>query len=195
MKKTRAIVLVFLIGTLSFVHADPARAVWDSVYERWDIAFSLSGGLSYAFRPAAYPSIELIVSSIKIDEFMPVDFGVSARGLITQYEKSKDTEASGWLHAGIGVAATAHISFSNLQAHSLPFMENFDFYVACGPVYDFITYSGVYKSSPPPIPSNGIGITTAGGVRYFILDWFALNIEVFNWRFSPGLTAGLTLNF
>jgi hypothetical protein len=195
MKKAVVLVFAAFIFAAASSSADPATAVWDSMYDRWDVAVSLSGGVSYGFRLAGYPSIDLIVSSIKIDDFMPLDFGISARGLITEYKKTKDETESGWFHVGIGLAATVHISFNNLQSHALPFMENFDFYVACGPVYDIITYSGVFRSSPPLIPSNGMGITTAGGVRYFILEWFAVNIEVFNWRFSPGLTAGLTFNF
>ena len=194
MRKITLLVLLLTVAA-AFSQAEPATAVWDSMYHRWDVAVSLSGGLSYGFYLAGYPSIELIVASIKIDNFMPIDFGVSARGLITKYIKPHDTNETGWLHTGVGLTGTAHISFNNLQGHSLPFMENFDFYVAFGPVYDFISYSGDYQSSPPLIPSNGFGITTAGGVRYFILDWLAVNAQVFNWRFSPGLTAGLTFNF
>lgn len=195
MKKTRALFLALLITTAVSSHGEGGSAVWDSVYGRWDIAVSLSGGVSYQFRVAAYPSVDLIVYSIKIDDFMPIDFGISARGLITKYEKAKDPAKSGWLHTGVGLAATAHISFANLQDHTLPFMENFDFYIAFGPVYDIISFTGTYADSPLPIPSNNLGITTAGGIRYFILDWLAVNLEVFNWSFSPGLAAGLTLNF
>ena len=195
MKRYRMLILAALILTSVSLQAEPGTAVWDSIYERWDLAVSLSGGLGYGFRLAAYPSIDLIVSSIRIDDFMPIDFGVSLRSLITNYEKTKDTDISGWLHIGIGLAATAHISFANLQDHTLPFMENFDFYIAFGPVYDIISFTGTYADSPLPIPSNNLGITTAGGIRYFILDWLAVNLEVFNWSFSPGLAAGLTLNF
>jgi hypothetical protein len=195
MKRIKAFFLTALICMAVSLQAQPGTAVWDSAYDKWDLAVSLSGALSYNFRVAAYPSIELIVSSIKIDDFMPIDFGVSARGLITKYEKAKDPSKPGWFHIGIGLAATAHISFDNLQEHTLPFMENFDFYVALGPVYDIIDYTGSYAGSQPPIPSNGFGITTAGGIRYFVLDWLAVNFEVFNWSFSPGLAAGLTFNF
>jgi len=194
MKKKILLVFTVLLAA-SGLFAEQNTAVWDSVYDRWDVAVSLSGGLSYAFKPAAYPQIDLIFSSIKIDDFMPLDFGVSVRSLITEYKKSKNDAASGWLHWGIGIAATAHLSFNNLESHSLPFMENFDFYVVVGPVYDILYFSGDYKTTPPPIPANGFGVTTAGGVRYFFLDWLAANIEVFNWGFSSGLTTGLTLNF
>ena len=195
MSKTKTIVVTMLLIASSALYAQPAEAVWDSTYERWDFAVSLSGGLSYAFRPTGYPSIDLIISSIKIDDFMPVDFGASIRSFIANYKIPDDTSGAGWLQIGVGLAATVHISFNNLQEHSLPFLENFDFYVAAGPVYDFIKFSGTYESSPPPIPSNGIGLTTAGGVRYFFLDWLAANIEIFNWRFNGGVTAGLTFNF
>ncbi len=195
MKRLKTFFLAALIFSSVCFQAEPGAAVWDSVYDGWDLAISLSGGVSYNYRLAAYLSIDLIVSSIKIDDFMPIDFGVSARGLITKYEKTKDPGKPGWFHIGIGLAATAHISFDNLQEHTLPFMENFDFYVALGPVYDIIDYTGSYAVSPPPIPSNSDGITTAGGVRYFILDWLAINLEVFNWSFSSGLSAGLTFNF
>ncbi|MBN1686408.1 MAG: hypothetical protein JW852_07115 [Spirochaetales bacterium] len=195
MKKRLILFLAALLHMSASLQADPSTAVWDSTYSRWDVAVSLSGGLSYAFRLAAYPSVDVIISSIKIDDFMPLDFGISARGLITNYKNPEDESGTGWLHLGVGLAATAHISFNNLRGHSLPYMENFDFYVACGPVYDFISFTGAYESAPPPIPSNGLGITTAGGVRYFILDWLAVNIEIFNWRFSQGVTAGLTFNF
>ncbi len=196
MKKRTVLTFAVLLIVTSLSHAQEVSANWDSVYDRWDVAISLSGGLSYAFRPAAYPQIDLIVSSIKVDDFMPLDFGVSARSVIAEYTQTNpDDITSGWLHWGIGLAATAHLSFNNLRAHSLPFMENFDFYVVCGPVYDIIYYSGEFETNPPPIPANGLGITTAGGARYFFLDWLAANIEVFNWGFSSGITAGLTFNF
>ena len=156
---------------------------------------SLSGGLSYGFSLAAFPSVELIVYSMKIDDYLPIDFGLSVRGLITRYDNSDSTSPAGWLHIGIGPVATAHISFNNLEAHSLPFMENFDFYVAVGPVYDIISYTGTYATTPPPIPSNGIGVTTAGGVKYYFTDWLAVHAELFNWTFSSGVAAGLTFNF
>jgi hypothetical protein len=126
---------------------------------------------------------------------MPLDFGVSLRGVVTDFKKPKDQSNTGWLHIGVGLAATAHLSFNNLQEHTLPFLENFDFYFACGPVYDIVYYSGDYETTPPPIPANAVGITTAVGTRYFVLDWLAVNVELFNWSFSPGVIAGLTFNF
>ena len=194
MKKVRFLCLAAIIFAAPLLHGQPPDAVWDSVYDRWDLAFSVSGGVSYGFRPALYPSIDLIVYSVKIDDFMPVDFGVSARGFITAYS-DEENENDGWLQTGMGLAATLHVSFNNLKEHSLPFMENFDFYIASGPVYNLFSYRGKYKTTPPAFFTNGIGLTTAGGVRYFFLDWLAVNVELFNWRLNSGLTAGLTLNF
>ena len=101
----------------------------------------------------------------------------------------------GWKHVGLGISGSAHLSFNNLQNHSIPFMENFDFFVAVGPVYDFINYTGSYIASEPPIPTNGLGMSMSGRARYFLLDWLSLELELFNWRFSPGVSAGVALTF
>ena len=192
MKSAKAVSVALLLILLpALLNAQADDAAWDSAYDRWDVAVSLSGGVSYGLRLAAFPSIELIAYNIKIDDYLPLDFGVSVRSLVTRYE-NPEVAGAGWLQVGVGVSVTAHLSFDDLELHALPFMENFDFYAAVGPAYDFITYAGLYNVTHPPIPSNGIGITTAAGVRYFLFDWLAANVELFNWRFSSGLAVGLT---
>ena len=192
MKSAKAISVALLLLFLpALLAAQTAGATWESAYDRWNVAISLSGGLSYGPKLAAYPSVELIVYTVKIDDYLPLDFGISVRSLVTRYE-NPDLAGAGWLQVGVGLAATAHLSFGYLELHALPFMENFDLYAAVGPAYDFITYEGAYSVTPPPIPSNGVGIATAFGVRYFFFDWLAANAELFNWRFSPGFTVGVT---
>jgi hypothetical protein len=188
--------LVFALAAVpALLPAQSGEAVWDSEYDRWDVSITLAGGFSYGFSLAAYPGVELIIASVKIDDYLPLDFGVSARSIISAYENPSTTTPAGWRHVGLGVLTTVHLSFNNLQAHSLPFLENFDFYVAAGPVYDIIDYTGSYAVTSIPIPANGFAVATAGGIRYFLLDWLAVNVELFNWSFSPGFTAGLVLNF
>ena len=197
MKTLVMLLIVLLLISISpiFAQSESTEAVWESTYDRWDFAVSLSGGFSYKFKLAGLPALDLIVSSYRIEDFVPIDFGVSVRSLITNFVNDDNVVPSGWLHIGIGVIGVVHLSFNNLQAHTLPFLENFDFYAGFGPVYDIILYSGFYEAAPPPIPSNGIGLNTTVGVRYFFLDWLAVNLELFNWRFSPGVSAGLTFNF
>ncbi|MBT3272113.1 MAG: hypothetical protein HN368_03085 [Spirochaetales bacterium] len=198
MKNLIGVVLLILLLFLPVAitaETNTGDAVWESTYETWDFAISLSGGLSYGFKPAAMPALDLIVASYRIEDFVPLDLGVSLRSLITKFENKDTVDPSGWIHIGIGALGIIHLSFDNLQAHTLPFLENFDFYAGFGPVYDIISHSGPYEISPPPIPSNSIGFTTAAGIRYFLLPWLAAHFEIFNWSFSPGLSTGLTFNF
>lgn len=194
MKKTLLLVALATLFT-GAVSAQSSEAVWDSEYDRWDLSVGVGGGLVSEWTLAAYPSVELIVYSIKIDDYLPLDFGVSVRSLISRYSDRSSALERGWDHVGIGLAGTVHLSFNNLEGHSLPFMENFDFYLALGPLYDVIEFTGAYAPSPPSIPASGIGFTFGGGAKYFILDWLAAHLELFVWSYTAGIQAGLTFNF
>ena len=71
------LMLVFLIPQHAIAQENVAN--WDSVYDTWDVIISAEGGLSFRFSWAASPSVELIFLTLKIEDFMPLDFGVRFR--------------------------------------------------------------------------------------------------------------------
>lgn len=181
--------LVLLPGTIT---AEEPDARWDSVYNQGSFIMSPGIGFGYNFSLALYPSFEYIMISQKIDDFMPLDFGISLKGVYNRYRDRNDT-TKGWDGYGGGLFGTVHLSFNNLQGHELPFLENFDFYAALGIVGNYMNFIGYTPLTVPLRPPSGVGISTIGGMRYFLLPWLAVNIEGSFWGYTG--TAKLAVSF
>ena len=167
-------------------------ASWDSVYHPGNVCVIAAGGVGFAFSLAACSGIEVIVASVKADDYIPFDFGIMAMGMYNWFSRNQDGRRFGWNAFGGGAFATVHLTFDNLEAHSTPFLEGFDFYTGFGAVYTYLDFTGEYTTSEPP-GFGGVGLATLLGFNYYLAKWFALRVELASWSFTGGLTAGLVL--
>jgi hypothetical protein len=193
-----AVFLVLVCGTAATGAQEGADAGagedgWRSVYDRWDVNITAGAGIGFAFSLTAYAGVELLYAQVYAGDEVPFDFGVMAKGMFNRCSRERDGTAAGWLGYGGGLFQTVHLSFAQLEDHSTPFLERFDFYAGFGANYTFVDLTGAYGAAESP-ELGGIGFGTLIGVNYHLAKWFALNAEFASWALAGGLKVGVLLN-
>lgn len=193
-KKSGLVVVLVLLFSGPFAFAQTA----DSIYEPGDFVVSAAVSFLFPLGVAIYPGAELFITGINVADTFPIDFSVAVRGQIgtASYSDILFGYSYGYTTFGGGPFASAHLSFKDMQNHSLNFLENFDFYAGFGVVFNYFSYTGDYLVYWASEPTFRVGFGTYEGVNWYISDSFALKLEFVYWGWlSASASLGVQLKF
>ncbi len=186
MKKT----LVLLLLTVALVVAVPSALFAQSAsgltsnYKPGNVAVGVDvgGGFYYSsFSLAAYPGVEFLVAKYRVGDYLPLDFGVAARGRF-----GLDAGAGGTgVDIGVGGFGTVHVGFRGLPGDFGKILGKFDVFVGLGAAFDIIA---------PPYYA-GLGFAQYSGINYFLSDNMAVTLSDQWWHNYFDYTIGIRLKF
>ena len=155
-----------------------------SYYKPGNVALSVDvgGGTYYSsFSLAVYPGAEFLLAKYRVADFLPLDFGVAARGRI-----GLDAGLGGaGLDLGAGGFGTMHVGFRGIPGDVGKILGRFDLFVGLGVVFDFVS----------PTYYNGLGFGQFSGVNYSLTDNLALRLTDQWWHNYFDYTIGVQLKF
>lgn len=160
----------------------------DSYFKPGTLAVNL--GIGFAFFWGGfdiYPGVEYTFYQFKIDNKIPFDLGVAARGIYYSWSTTAYGGNYGFMLIGAGAFATLH--FGPKAIENLPdFLKKTDLYIGLGIRFFSASYTGdaAYLNSLG-YNYGGIGFASLGGVSYFITDNFAINFEGSYYGYGGGL--------
>lgn len=158
------------------------------VYEVGDLSPSIGVGFGIGFSPVIYPGVELILSEYNIEDTLPLNFGVAARGYLNFYSTTNFGYTWGYTAFGAGAFGTAHLSFREVDA-DIEFLKNFDFYAMLGLGFAVFNYTGD-EEYWGDLDTFDLFFASIGGTSYFLSESIALMLEGSYWGVG-GATLGV----
>lgn len=142
----------------------------------------VGGGTYYkSFSLAIYPGVEFLLAKYRVADYLPLDFGVAARGRL-----GLDSALGGaGLDLGAGGFGTLHVGFRGIPGDVGKILGRFDVFLGLGVVFDFVA----------PSAYGGLGFGEFSGLNFFLTDNLALRLSDQWWHNYFDYTAGLQLKF
>lgn len=183
-------ILVLLLLSAALVVAVPgslfaqSSSGFTSYYKPGNVVLSadVGGGTYYrSFTLAVYPGLEVLLAKYRVGDYLPLDFGVAARGRI-----GLDSSAGGsGLDLGVGGFGTIHVGFRGIPGDFGKILGRFDLFGGFGVAFNFVA----------PTPYSGFGFGQFSGLNYFLTDNLALSLSEQWWNGYFDATIGLKLKF
>jgi hypothetical protein len=149
---------------------------WDSWFDRNDMDFTGTVGISFPFGIALNPGFEYVFATWRIGDAVPFAFGGGVRAML-------DFDRVYGVEFGIGPLVTAHLGLKGLDIPD--FLQRFDFYWGLGIAFVF----PVWWTGWP------VGFLTVGGLNWFIKDNLALVLEGDYFGWYGGIAIGVLFKF
>lgn len=182
--------LMLLLFTAALVVLVPASLFaqsssgFTSYYKPGNVALTadVGGGTYYtSFSLAIYPGAEFLLAKYRVGDYLPLDFGVAARGRI-----GFDSAIGGaGLDLGAGGFGTIHVGFRGIPGDLGKILGRFDLFAGFGAVFDFVS----------PLYYQGLGFGEFSGLNYFLTDNLAVSLSNQWWHNYFDGTIGLRLKF